>query len=344
MGKRKGFISIIALIIMSVLLTMVLYLGYISKLEYLILNVNNYKTQAYYQSEGKIHLALYDERYYLDQLYPNILDVFRTNNFSTLSKRVIIDDLDLEFGDDIEKVMLGFLDKNDRIEMNIMADSNNNGVRSKLTSSGTIVSKIFETEYPVLSPNLVDEKYKEELGKLLVSIGKDISIYNCNKPETMFGMESTNFSKITLKKRDNDNYEISSIRETMISPYVERFNKEEVFIIARNHRGEKLNFFIGNPDNPSKTIKLSGVIFVEGNIIISDNLQLKGIIIVKNGEIIINSINKPYIEGLIIMDNMKDYDDFIKKIDIIRVRHIIYKYGTYIPGFLDPKLTVIKGI
>lgn len=342
MKREKGFISIIALIIMSVLLPMVLYLGHISSLEYLILNASSNKTQSYYQSEGKIYLSLYDESYYLE-MYSNIVDVFRRNNFSTKLKRVVLEDSDLYFGDNLKNVRLSFVDNNQNIEMNIVADSNINGVKTNLTSSGKIVNEIFETKYPALFPNLVSEEHREDLYKFLVHLNDNINIGNCNRPQTMFGTESRNFSQVILNNIGSNNYEIASTRENMIDPHIERFNKREVFIIARNNGNEKLSFHIGSPNSESNTVELSGVIFVEGDMIISSDFKFKGIIIVVDGEIVVNSNTKPNLQGLIIMNNISD-EKIFKEIDIIRSRSMIYKYGTYLPGFLDPKITVIKGI
>lgn len=344
MKKRKGFISIIALILMYVILSMVLYLGYISKIEYLIVNGSNHRIQSYYQSEGKIYLALYDEKYYLDQLYLNILDVFRTNNFGTTSKKVIINDEDLNFGDDIKDIIIKFIDKDNRINMNIVANSNVNGVKSKLESSGTIVNKLFEMGYPILYPNILDEKYKGNLKDLLKVINENISIHNCYKSEDMFALESTSFNRLVLEKEDKDNYTIYSTREAMENPHIEGFNKKEIFIVAKKNGSEKLEFLIGNPNLGSNNIELSGILYVEGDIIISSKFEFKGIIIVKDGKIINTSINKPKIYGLVIADDIENYNDFVEKNNIIGSKYVIYKYGTYLPGFLDPQLTMIKTV
>lgn len=346
MKERKGFISIISLIIMSVLLVMVLYLGYTSKLEYLILTSTIYKTQSYYQSEGKLYRSIYNEKYYLNQLYPNLLDVFRKNNFTITTKRIIIDRNDLEPGDDMEQIRLAFIDENSRIKLKLVAESNLNNVKTKAISFGTIVNEIFEIENSVLALNLIDEKYKKDLEDLLLAIGKNISIYNCHKPDNVFGMESINYNKIVLDKRDANNYEISASRKSMANPYIERFDKKEVLIIARSFEGKPVNLYIGNPENHDKsngTINLSGVIFVEGNIIISDDFNFKGIIVVKDGQILVDSIKTPKIQGLIIVEELSDLDSFVEKTGIIWGRHMIYKYGTYIPGFFDLKIDLIKG-
>lgn len=343
MGRRGGFISIIALIIMSVLLIMVIYLGTISELGHLILNSNNSKTQGYYQSEGKLYLSLYDDKYYKNQLYLHIIDVFRKNNFATTSKSVIIENLDLDYDDNEKNVRLEFYEKDNRVGMDIIARSRNNDIVTGLTSSGTLVKKIFEMEYSILSDELVDEEYKDELENILFQINDEINVDNCYRPESLFGIDFKQYSEIVFKKKDSINYELNSKRETMTDPYTVGFKGREAIIIARKPENQDLNFFIGEPDNPSSDIELTGVLYINGNLIISDNFRFKGILIVENGEIIINTSNGPKISGLVILNNIENYNDFIEKTDIIRDKRMIYRYGTYLPGFLDPKISVIKG-
>lgn len=342
MMRREGFVSIIAIIVMSVLLVMVLYLGYTSQLEYLILNSSTLKSQGYYQAEGKIYLSLYDEKYYKDQLYLNIIDVFRNNKLSDKSKKVIIDDLDLDSGDSEKNVKIEFIEKDSRIIMDIIAESNNNGIVTKLTSSGTLVNEIFESGYSVLSYETVDEKHKEELGKILLQINEEINVNNCYKPGALFGIDLNQYGKIMLKKRDPNNYELSCKRDSMSNSYVTGYSGREAIIIARKAEDEGLDFLIGDPNNPSDGIELTGILYVEGNVIISDYFEFKGILIVENGEIIINTTKKSKILGTVILNNVGNYDDFIEKTDIIQEKRFTYGYGTYVPGFLDPKVSVIK--
>ena len=342
MKEREGFISIIALIIMSVLLVMVLYLGITCQLDYLILNSNISKTQGYYQSEGKLYLSLYDDYYYNNQLYLNIIDVFRTSKFSTTSKSVVIDQVDLDYGDDEKHVRLKFGVKDSRMEMDMIAKSNNNEITTTLVSSGTLVNEIFENGYSILSYETVEEKDRDELGKLLLQINEGINVDNCHKPESLFAIDLKQYNEITLKRKNNDNYELSYKRETMSKPYVTGYSGREAIIIGRTIEDDNIDFFIGEPGNSGKDVEITGILYVKGNIIISDNLVFKGILIVENGEIIINTSIKPKIYGLVIMNNLENYNDFIEKTDIIRDKGMIYRYGTYLPGFLDPKISLIK--
>ena len=346
MKSRDGFVSMIVLIIICVLFTMALYLGHITRLEYSIMSATKINIQNYYQAESKIYMSIYDEKYYLNQLYPEILDVFRKNNFATLSKRVIIDKSDLESGDTRSNIKLEFKDENNRIQLKLRAQSNFKDTISEVSSSGHIVNEIFEKNYPVLTPSLVEDKDRKSLIETLETIQKDISIFNCYRPTKMFGAEFTDYDRITLSRKGSNDYEISSTRETMTNPFVERFDKRELFLVAKSYMDKPVDLFIGDPEQTNQSndaIELYGVIYVEGNIIISSKFNFMGILIVKDGKIIVDSIERPKIHGLIMGENIGNSEDFIEEADIINSRHVIYQFGTYLPGFLDIKIDRIKG-
>ena len=48
------------------------------------------------------------------------------------------------------------------------------------------------------------------------------------------GMESLNYSEITLEKVGSKNYEVYSLRENMENPNVQGFDKEKIFIVAKS--------------------------------------------------------------------------------------------------------------
>lgn len=341
MKTRKAYISVIALLVMSVLMIMTLYLIHTTKLEYLILNSSRNNTQSFYQSEGKIYMSIYDEKYYYKQLYPIITDYFRTYPLQTLSKDIIIDNEDLEYGDMISKVKVNIIEKDGKRLLNLIAESDCRGIKTSVKSSISLFNEFFEIGEPILAPNLIGDNLKS-FKILIEKIFEEINIDSCNNQRNIYIMESMNYNEIVLHKKDDNNLQISSYRGSMANPYVERFDSKEVIIIIREYGGNPVNFSIGEINRINEKIEMSGIIYIEGNIIISNNFKFNGIIIVKNGEIIVESNEKPNIRGIIISDNLFDRDDFIEKVDIVYDRETVYKYGTYLPGFINPKIKVIK--
>lgn len=340
-NKRRGFISIIALIIMSVLMIMILYFESTTRYEYLILNSTKNNIQAYYLSEGKIHMVLNEDKYYKEQLLPMIFKYFRSFPITTPLTYIKISKEDLILGDNKSTVKVDMIDNDNRKQLKLISESDFNGLKSTTTSYLNIVNELFDLEIPVLDRILIDDFHGEDLENLLIDIGKNINI-NDNRPSTIYGVDLSNFNNIILEKIDNNIFQVSSFRENMTEPYVERFTNKSIIMILRHAKEESVNLLIQNTNGNKGTISLSGVIYVEGDITISSDFEFKGVIIVKNGEIKVDPIIKPKIKGIMITDNLANHN-FIENMDIVYNRENIYKYGTYVPGFLDPNIIIIKG-
>ena len=346
MKKREGFISIISLIIMSVLFIMVLYLLCTAELTCRILSSTISKNQSYYQSEGKLYMSIYDEKYYKNQLYPSIVSEFRKIGPKIKDHKLLIDQNDLELGDNLEKINISFFDEDDKFKLKLVAESNFNNTNTSVTSILTLVNEIFEINKSVLTLDLMEEKYKRDFEEIFKLICKDISVNNCDIPSNITGIEYLNYNEIILQKKGNKIYEILALTEDMEDPSVQGLYKDEIFIIAKPFKENPVNLFIGSPENNNNSndkIDLSGIIYVEGNLVILQDFDFKGIIIIKGGTILVNPNTDCKIQGLIITENINDLDEFIKETGIIHSRHTMYKYGTYIPGFLDVKIDLIKG-
>lgn len=313
-----------------------------SRLEHLILNATINNSQSYYLSEGKNFMAIHNSKYYDDQLYPILLKIFRSGNFGTNSEFLRISQEDLFEDDDKTIIRLKFATKDNRKELQLTSESIYKGIPTKVVSSGFIVNELYEIENIFLSKEQVLGEYKDKLEELLENISENVNLSNANIPPTMYGIETSNYNKIILTNEEGRNHEIACYRDHIMNPYVEKFNKTEVFIIARGLLGEKFDFYIGEPEMTGKPIKFSGVLFVQGNIIISSNFEFHGIMIVKDGEIIINTEAKPKIYGKIIFCDDFDCDYMNEKANLVYSQDTSMKYGSYLPNFFEPKINLIK--
>lgn len=338
MDNNNGYVILIVIVVMSILLIMVLHLAFTVNIESLILSFTSNNIQSFYQSEGKALMSLHNEDYYQNQLYPVVVNAFRNTQFGNRNYINILQE-DLEFGDDLSSIVLTFHENNNRKEFSLVSESNCKGVINKLISSGTLVNELFELGIPILDISCIDDVYEDSLREILEDISNNISIDSCYKTNNIYSSEHDNFNDIVLSKIDSNNHEIAFHRETMANPYIERFNKQNIFLICKKKNNDKLNFRI---DSSGQNITLSGIIYIEGDLIISSSFIFNGIIIVKDGEIIIESINNPRINGLLILDNVINSTDVTDSIDIKFNKNNIYKFGTYLPAFLQPKINTIK--
>lgn len=339
MKLRKGFISIFALIIMSVSMIMIGYIQYIIHLESLILIANKENIQSSYDAEGKLLLSIYDEKYFNDQLIPNLYDVFRKRNFSTKLKKVTLDKCDLDENDTYYPVMMSFFDKLNRKKMMLNTYCRINGKKTVATAEVSLINRLFEIEKPVLNLNNIEDEYYLDLVELIDTIEGGISLEASNKDSNVYGFETDSFSDFLLDTYKNSR-SIECSRGNMSVPYKETVDKVRVFILARKYGQELVNFYISSSNKCGEN-DLRGIIYVEGDMNILTDFHFDGIVIINEGELNISSDVDVSISGMLIFlkeNNLFDIED----INILYNRDNLYEYGTYIPGFIDIDIDIIK--
>jgi len=335
-----GFISLMVLIIMSIILISSTYLGYTIKLENLILVSTNNEIQSYYLSEGKILMSFYDH-YYEDSLYPIILKAFRNNNFKDIQE-FSLEDADLGKDDSFNKVLVSFEDIDHRKSVIIKTEAEYKGRKTKMLASASLVNGLFEMNNPILSLTTVDSEVENDFSHLLASIYLEMDLNSIDIPLNTYIREVSSYEKLSLQQKEDKTYTISFERESMIEPYVENFDKGEFIIAMRRDGGLRRALILGDEIEEDMTMDLNGLIFVEGDVIVRGNLNFNGIMIVKDGEIVVNSENKPNINGIIICGSERDREIIEEKINLLYDKTYIYKYGLYLPGFLDLKVDSVK--
>lgn len=335
MDRNGGFISIIALIVLSVCISMAMYILYIVGLENFILISSKKDIQSFYNSESKIFTCIYDEKYFKNQLMPNLVEEFRAREF-TNKKKIKIDKSDLEDGDKEANVTMEFKDIDGRRYMTLQASSLVNGLMTKLSSRATVVNYLFELKRPILHRNSMEDKYIEQFQSLEDKIREDISTENIIKHNGLYDFESKDYTSISLSAE-----KISCKRDSMTGSYIEPINREEIVIIGRKCHGENIQLNIVEAEN-SKKKNLSGLIYIDGNINICTDLDFSGIIVVNEGEVVIESGSSLNVSGMIIYLNNDREIEEQDNLYVIYNGPVVYKYGPYLPGFLDIKIDLIK--
>ncbi len=331
MKKDGGFISIFILIVFTLMISIIVYLIYIVSLETSILSCSKNNVQSFYNSEAKI-LMCTEDKYFEEQLIPNLLGLFRKTNF--VPKPITIDQIDLEDGDINSKIELKLKDIDDRRCLFLKSESIVNKTKTEVKSILTLVNSLFESKNPTLDVYNSKVEDIEPLKSLLLNIESNISVKDSNIYDNMYGFETEDYDIINLTPD-----KLICKRNTMESSYIEAVNKKEVFIIGKKHNGESIELSISKPGMQNKII-LYGVIYIEGDIIVSTELQFNGIMIINGGELDISEgVN---LNGMIIYINNEDVVNNPDLLDLKYNSKWIYKYGTYIPGFLDVKIDLIK--
>lgn len=342
MLKNQGFISVISLLIMSIILIFALSLSYISKLEYLILNSSKDNIQAYYAAEGKIYMVLNKEKHYYDQLLSRIERYIKLGRSGDpYDYKIIIDDEDLIEGDRIDNVKVRFFMENSKRILELEAPSSYNGITKKLVAKIIILNDFFEMGIPIVSEDSIGDDKVEEYSNYMDNIQREIKIPDHDK--NIIGIDASDYDSIKIIKGLDGKINIRFFRNNIENPIKKQILEDgHIFLVAKNQKIEPITVSILSENNLDN-VALEGVLYIEGNLEIHSNSEINGILIINRGSIITKPSTESTIEGIVLL---KDYiGEEIEDNDGIQINYnekVMKRLGIYLPGFIEPKIQVIK--
>ncbi|WFA09684.1 hypothetical protein [Tissierella sp. Yu-01] len=328
--KKNGFITIFVIFIMIISFIIVLYIIHLVHNQTLIEAAYQDKIQSELLAESKILRLFYDDHYLNDLLVPNIHYYFKNQSAGNALTFELNFDSNMDEDDLIQSVNGRFFNMNDRKYVGLETKTNYKGFTSNAIANGTIVNDLFEmNKNPLVSYNL-DSGTSSKLDLLFKNIYDNIHINDL--PEGIKGIHTYDHNILKLRKVDSKLKELIKIRNEVES--IETFDKD-IFLIIKNKINTPVELIIDN------NLDLSGIVFLEGNLVINSKFTFKGIIILKgvDSNIVVNTTERPVLNGIVLTEGDTSFSDHIElKYD----SGFICKYGIYLPGFLEPKLEVIK--
>ncbi len=296
------------------------------------------KIQIRYLAEDGFNKFLYGEGNIEKYMKKDILDNFRL---------VTVNDyrIKLEKGHELKPYIdkLGYSFKNiDKKEMIFFeSEVSNNGLKTSIKAYGPCVNELFELNKPLLDEEDLLPEEKDLFENFFHTMEKDNWDYD-------FPMGS-NYRKINTKKDIVLNYVTENIKPILgqkqmilnsgeVNQITDYFRNEFAVIHLKRDGVENRNLTIGNTEQNTKII-LHGDLYLEGDLIINQDFEFQGLIIMNGGKIIVNSKTKPQIEGMII--NKGEKID-LESLNLIHNQKCIYRGGSFLPGFIDIDIQVIK--
>lgn len=333
--KRKGLAFIPIILIGFCIVTFcAMYIIYITKLEINMTYASRDKIQSNYCSETKINMTVYD-RYYCDSyIKPFIVDNLRYPLSSPRHLNLILKQEHIDDKDSLRIVNVDIYNKNNRKEIIISTESNYSGSKTSLLKKYNVINRIFEEgNLPLVSYDL-DEDICDKLSILYDDLSSGL-IYDII-PSEYYQLETYDHEKIIFKTKNSTTNLITKIRNG--HDITEEYNKltyKDLILVIKNNLFTPVELEI-EESNYTGPLTLNGIIYVEGNLVISGRFKFNGIIILKGSDskIIVNTDSKPSIRGIILTEGESD---FVDDIDLKYASDYVYKYGVYIPGFIDIK-------
>lgn len=337
MGKRKGFITIIVMIVMSLSLIMLLYILDVSKLQSLMTFHSRDHVQSLYNCESKVLLCLKDKDYIDNKLNPILFNYFRTSKIGS-NGYINIDPTDLDNGDLEGKVDVDFKSIKGKKHIELIAKSNVKGNVTNAKATASLVNEIYEERIPIIDLKMMEEYLKgdklNKIGELVHQIEDSININALGKNRDIYAFQTDQYKQMNLKAK-----KLICTRDSIVAPYTEFFNTREVFIVCKKHSNGNIDFYIDEINN--KRV-LNGILYVEGDLHVNTNFKFGGMIIINGGKLVVEESKKFRIEGMLVYINNNEKINTPDNVDITYRPGVIYKYGIYLPGFLDIKLKSMK--
>lgn len=333
MEDKDGYIYISVLIILLISLLLISEFMEIIVNRRILVNSKFNQLKAFNSSESKI-LQVIEKDYYRDNnIVPYIQErlksrVYGKSNFN-------IKDSDLLNGDENRLVELEFeADLNKKVTPNhffIKVKSKVNDSNNRLIGDITIANNIFTME-EALIVNSKGLNISKDLQKFFMDFNNENLIFEADN------------KFLSIKDRDADMFEIFKdenkdlilLKDSQKYVYLE---EKYIRLFAMNEN--KTNIYIEKYEDIEGLISLSGIIYVEGNLIIKNNFDFKGIIIVKNGRIILEDGIGFNNRGLIISNNKHVLDDYMN-VELEYDRETIFIMAPYLPGYINLKIKNIR--
>ncbi|MCF6460079.1 hypothetical protein [Clostridium sp. Cult3] len=337
---NKGFISILALLVMATILVSSLFLSYSSNLEYMILNSSKNNTQAFYLAEGKILMVLNKDKYYKDMLLPRLEEYLKKGRIADPDKKIIIlDDEDMIEGDNYNRINLSFSKEDNRRLIELQTQAIYNNIKRKAIAKLTIINEIFEMGLPVVSTSILKNEKTEIYMGYMDYLQQEIQIPPLNSD--MMGIEAMDYDRINIIKRIDNQTNVELYRNSIEMPIKGyTLNREKVFLLAQN-TGNGITIVSILSEVPSDLIVLKGIMYVEGDLKVYNDMEFNGILIVNGGKIFVEPNIKAKFNGIVLGENAEELLDY-EDVEVNYSIHEIKNNGIYLPGFIDPKVEVIK--
>lgn len=338
MKNNNGMISVYALITMSVVISVVVFIVYSYSMEFQLVSSSQKNIQTNYISDSKIKLVLNDDEYYNDQLLPRIKRYIQYG-WITTNLRITLDEKDLAEEDPYNIVYTYFSE--DKLTGEITLELNTSAlykqIKKDISAKYTLINEFFGKRIPIVSPNTLDDKEIEEFNKYLEDIRDKIIL---PPSDEMFGVSAIGYEEVEITKESDHKTIIQLFRNNIQDPVKSvHLISEEVFLISANNDMIP-NVHIRN-ENKLDTLNLSGILFIDGNLIVCDDFDFSGILII-NGEMIIQLDTAVNINGIVLTNNIKEEYLQNGKLNVTYDFYSFRKYGVYLPKFIDLRESIIK--
>lgn len=315
------------------------FLMYMGNLQYAMSRFSTKNIKANYISEDMINRVLYDGGKFNNYFNEIILMESRGYGHSTNKSKLEKDIIEQE-NFDLCKLEI---DKNTK-RMNLNLESEVNDIKSLSKVYIDLVNPIFTPDTPIVDVKNLELEKKLDFEKYLDSL-EGIFDHDPRLNSELSGIHIRRqniYNRAEISLNPSGTRKILFDLEDNIPRKITDFRNEVLLLNIKNrdkNKREKPELILGEKTRLEE-IKIKGCFYLEGDLIINQNLDFQGIMIINKGSIFIEEGVRPKIRGMIIYRGEEDLD--MTSIEPIYDQQAVYTYGSYLPGYIEPKIALIK--
>lgn len=316
----------------------VVFLLYMGNLQLSLSKSSTKSIKSNYYTEDMVNRIIYDE---------NKFNEYFVNTILTESRGYFYDDSITQVQKDIVKNE-NFssckikIDKETK-KMNLTLNHIYNDIKTIFEININLVNEIFDMGNPIINLASMEGNERESCEEYFNFMEEEI--FRC---EPRLDIELSGVSIYRYNILDNakilidDNRKVLYDLENNIEKNILNFTNQ-ILLLNIKSLGENNNIYtsleLGEEKNLEK-IKLKGVLYIEGDLIINQDLDFEGVIVINNGNLFVENDINVKIMGIILYRGEEDLD--LESIDVIYDKNLIYTYGSYLPGYINPRVELIK--
>lgn len=338
MHNNKGFVIVLLLITFSIIMTLSTYLVFSSSLNNQIINTSIKNLQAFYRSEDKLNLCFNKHEYYEEDLIPRLKHFIRYNKFSNHPNKdeILLDERDLEEGDSINTLHLDVFRENGILKGSIRSESTYENINKNVFGIFNIINPIYYVNPPILSKNRIDNEI------FFNELFNDFTLIDFEDKAEIIEVKNYDRIELYLTNKFTNKVRIEFFRYGQNTPVqTKHLSKTEVFLVIKNDDNSSCQLSVYSEGDKSDN-KMKGILYVQGDLNLYDNIEFNGIIVIDGGKLNVYSEEKPNVHGLMILNNFEEEELIEDKINLSQYIFYIESYGIYLPNFIKPDLYLIK--
>lgn len=340
--NNKGFMTLTSIFVTAIVLIVAVSIITLTHMNFLTTNAFIKGKKVFYQAEGKLYLCMYKDKYFYNEVIPRMEHYMKYGNLKAYEGGNVIelDEEDLSPGDLIKKINVELFYEDEEIKTRLTIPSKNYGLPQKIVGIFNMIEWLYRMNLPILAMETLSAEKHMYFENFCNELKENIIIDDSVENITL--IEGNDYEKVSLEEDiELKNYIAYMFKEGKPEPYKEiSIVNNNIFLILKQKKNIKPQLKIKNSVSQQP---IQGIIYVEGDIILYDNVVICGIIVVENGSIIVEGEGRPTIDGLVILSKYDDDLELLNElVDVNYNKEYIHRYGPLLPNYFEPELEVLK--